>query len=66
MAVCAAGTGMSLRDWFAGMALQGLCAGFSRNNDWPDTSEPDGYEVAAIHAWTMADAMITSRKEGGR
>lgn len=42
--------GMTLRDWFAGMALQGLLAGGSRLSDAPRW------------AYTAADAMISARE----
>ena len=42
--------GMSLRDWFAGQALSGVC-----NN--PDIS----YDAAAHDAYAHADAMIAER-----
>jgi hypothetical protein len=49
-------TGMSLRDYFAAAALQGLLA--------------NGYggscNRAAINAYDYADAMIQIRKEGGQ
>ena len=54
--------GMSLRDWFAGMALNGLCAGFSQLNAWPDDRFPESYEVAAEHSYTLADAMLRQRE----
>jgi hypothetical protein len=57
--------GMTLRDYFAAAALQGLCAGFSAqaNDDWPRDDEPEGYEVAASHAYLMADAMLQERNK---
>lgn len=55
--------GMTLRDYFAAAALQGLCAGFSShdNDDWPRDDEPEGYEVTASHAYLLADAMLKAR-----
>ena len=47
--------GMSLRDWFAGMALQGLCAA-------PGTAYWDQIRHAKA-AYEYADAMIVERKE---
>lgn len=44
--------GMSLRDWFAGMAMQGM---FSFN-------VPGSKETRAEAAYEMADAMIKARK----
>jgi hypothetical protein len=55
-------SGMRLRDWFAGMALQGqlscgeTCAALSKAN-------VTGLEVArSCYDW--ADAMLAARKEG--
>lgn len=45
--------GMSLRDWFAGMALQGLLA-----NQW---TRPDNAHSVVESAWRAADAMLTAR-----
>jgi hypothetical protein len=47
-------TGMSLRDWFAGMALQGPLLS---DKIWTS------YEFAAHEAYAMADAMIEARKK---
>ena len=47
--------GMSLRDWFAGQALQGLCAA-------PGTISWDQRRHAKA-AYEYADAMIVARKE---
>jgi hypothetical protein len=49
MAVCAAGTGMTLRDWFAGMSMQ---ASIIRNKS----------DLARC-AYEVADAMLAARKE---
>lgn len=46
--------GMSLRDWFAGQALVGMCAG----HVWPRAD--DGPE-AARRAYLIADAMLQER-----
>lgn len=46
--------GMSLRDWFAGMALQGMTAR-------PGTV--DSVSDHALRAYLFADAMIAVRKE---
>ena len=45
--------GMSLRDWFAGMALSGMTADQTRSGPW------DGY---AFDAYAAADAMLAFRK----
>jgi hypothetical protein len=47
--------GMSLRDWFAGQALAGLCA----NRDYVDESYPSIAEYAYHHA----DAMLKARNK---
>lgn len=49
--------GMTLRDWFAGKALVGICA----NPDWLPT------DVASVaqDAYAHADAMIAARETGG-
>jgi len=46
--------GMSLRDWFAGQALAGICA------SGPGTQWTDARIASAAYA--MADAMIEARK----
>lgn len=48
--------GMSLRDWFAGMALQGGISGCAARG------EPISYKNMAALAYEMADAMIEERE----
>ena len=48
--------GMSLRDWFAGQALAGLCA----NVAWNGLGAA-GIKVRAIDAYSIADAMLAAR-----
>ncbi len=43
--------GMTLRDWFAGQAMQGLCANGARN-----------YTGIARAAYCVADAMLEERE----
>lgn len=52
--------GLSLRDWFAGRAMQGQLSGFWQNE------EPHGWsdEEIAAEAYRIADAMIAARKAG--
>lgn len=45
--------GMTLRDWFAGQALAGLCNG----------AHGYGAENTAAEAYSVADAMLAARKE---
>ena len=47
--------GMSLRDWFAGMAMQGINA----NPDWNENSWKD----RAQNAYKAADALLTERSK---
>jgi hypothetical protein len=55
--------GMSLRDYFAAKVINGLCAGFAATDkDWPDSDDPDDYDVVAWHAYRMADAMLKARE----
>ena len=48
--------GMSLRDWFAGMALSGKCG-------YPVKESIVGH-ILAKEAYDIADAMLAARKEG--
>lgn len=48
-------TGMSLRDWFAGMAMQGLASN-------PEVSNSNLVSLAN-ESFDMADAMIEARKK---
>lgn len=54
--------GMSLRDWFAGMALQGVVSGVeSRTTEWKGKQlEP---KDVAFYAYTLADAMLAEREK---
>lgn len=49
-------TGMSLRDWFAGMALQGYLT---------DTKHPDSATPSIVAEWCYAnaDAMLEARQK---
>ena len=56
--------GMSLRDWFAGMAMPEIIAAVSREEYTLDAA-PDGATTAqaiAIDAYVLADAMIYARE----
>jgi hypothetical protein len=61
--------GMSLRDVFAGMALQGILSkslfpnsSGNKSISWATTREPSG-RSASIAAYEIADAMIAARGE---
>lgn len=53
--------GMSLRDWFAGQALSGICTDYQGARN---TEEWDFVELAR-GAYMAADAMLAERKRGG-
>ncbi len=55
--VCGSQRGMSLRDWFAGQALAGICA-----IDMGDGPAQSGWEEMAAEAYFLADAMLAERK----
>ena len=46
--------GMSLRDWFAGMALMGMAGDCSLHDTW---------EIYALKAYMFADAMLKEREK---
>lgn len=55
--------GMSLRDWFAGQALAGICA--NGHTPWsPNVADIEDAEVARA-AYDLADAMLGARVKGG-
>lgn len=59
--------GMSLRDWFAGMAMQGLIANHAV---WEETLRLsvqcgfDSNQFASMLAFGLSDAMLEERKRG--
>ena len=60
-------SGMSLRDWFAGMAISGLMVGVGGYiNDEEYTPYAKGHCNAAMseRAYALADAMIAERDKG--
>lgn len=59
--------GMSLRDYFAGQAINGICAGLcadTSNGYAPSAFSRVGITDAAKDAYIIADAMIAARKGG--
>jgi hypothetical protein len=55
--------GMSLRDWFAGMALPPFVADMERwNETHPDAIHSLTLDVCAMSAYQIADAMLKARK----
>jgi hypothetical protein len=50
-------TGMTLRDWFAGMILSGILAGREQEYGIED------HEDIAEYAYKMADAMLKERNK---
>ena len=59
------GSGMSLRDWFAGqilpIAIDATQANLVRNNSYLQLHEPTIAEAAAGRAYLIADAMLKER-----
>ncbi len=51
--------GMTLRDWFAGMAFQGLCSSLA--NRAVDVSSPFDHAMFAYESYKAADAMLAKR-----
>lgn len=62
-------TGMTLRDWFAGMAIQSAYLAFrdgvAKNGISLIDFAPESVDAAVIaeHAYSIADAMLAARKE---
>lgn len=59
--------GMTLRDWFAGQALNGLCANPDFWEQYRTTPDPDDanlsqFEFFSREAYLMADAMLVTRQ----
>ncbi len=56
--------GMELRDWFAGMALQGMLA-HNRNGQGyrPRTLEQHWHNAISEEAYELADAMLQAKEE---
>lgn len=50
--------GMTLRDYFAAKALQGMHASLANSSDWPTV---EGLNEMAIIAYDQADAMLAAR-----
>jgi len=53
-------SGMTLRDYFAAKAMQGMWA--SDTEDWRCSDSPDGLASRAAAAYEMADAMLAARE----
>lgn len=52
-------SGMSLRDWFAGMAMQGFCSHRDPTGVWVWQHQ---CAEAVVCAYAVADAMLAERK----
>ena len=48
-------TGMTLRDYFAAKAMQGICAN--------EQTAGKSYDEVSLRAWKMADAMLKAREQ---
>lgn len=56
------GTGMTLRDWFAGQALPAIISATSAGQHDPSQKHGKGVELSiAMDAYLLADAMIAAR-----
>jgi len=51
--------GMSLRDWFAGMAMMGIC---SNSDESAPTWTGSRHDVIVKSAYSLADVMMEFRK----
>lgn len=56
-------TGMTLRDYFAAKAMQGMWASDTDKWQWL-VGTPEGLASRAQNAYAMADAMLKARGEG--
>lgn len=63
----ASGTGMTLRDWFAGQVLPAIYTDAEHEQTWRRTDGNDSFAVMTARvAYQMADAMLAERaKEPG-
>ena len=52
--------GMSLRDWFAGQALAGICSNLT-----DDMRAATDWSIEASDAYNASDAMMAERVKGG-
>lgn len=58
--------GMSLRDWFAGLAMQGACANAefaAEVRSWAEAKGRNGQRHVAEHVYELADAMLAERSK---
>jgi len=55
-------TGMTLRDWFAGTALQGLLASCANPDPTHNPFQEKSAAGIAIGSYTLADAMLKARE----
>ena len=55
--------GMTLRDWYAGMAMQGLFAGLDRDAQRFMAREAEPAAAMAKACYAMADAMLKERSK---
>lgn len=62
MSLCLGGSGMTLRDWFAGKALEGDWATQDEHSGyWSNDTTPEAFETRAKMYYNMADAMLKAR-----
>lgn len=56
------GTGMSIRDWFAGEAMKGFIANSEISRNWNSDALERAMETTAEAAYKQADAMLKARE----
>lgn len=55
--------GMSLRDYFAAKAMQGMMSAHNQNGEWTGCGDIKMNEILSETAYSVADAMLKAREE---
>lgn len=55
--------GMSLRDYFAAKAMQGMISAHNQNGEWTGCGDIKMNEILSETAYSIADAMLKAREE---
>jgi hypothetical protein len=53
--------GMSLRDYFAAKAMQGIISAHNENGEWTGVGDIEMNKIMAETAYSVADAMLEAR-----
>lgn len=56
-------TGMSLRDYFAAKAMQGMVSAHNENGKWTGCGDIEMNEIVSENAYSIADAMLAEREK---